>query len=323
MGSEAPAQLMSAGLLGSNELQKARADEWADLAIGHEWLTQFLSPHSRRAYAADVREFLRLCDIGSVEQLCNVTRGHVIGWRERLIAQGAGPATQRRKLAALASLFRFMCARGLVAVNPVLGVRRPAVGTYLGQTPALSDAQARALLDAPDTGTIKGKRDRAILALLLYQALRRAELCALNVGDLHTHRGQWRLTVHGKGGKLRQIAMHPEALRRVQEFLGASPRRPADSPMFLAVSNARGDGRLSAQGVYTCVVRRYGLPLGLTQLPWFGPHVMRTTAATQALEQGADLAAVQLWLGHASILTTRSYDRRELEGKAPALTVAY
>lgn len=286
-------------------------------------MTQFLSPHSRRAYAADVREFLQFRDISSEDEMFRVTRTQVVGWREHLNAQGASAATQRRKLAALGSLFRFLTERGLVAANPVLGVQRPPVGSYLGQTPALSEVQARALLDAPDADTTKGRRDRAILALLLYQALRRAELCALNVGDLHKHRGRWRLSVHGKGGKIRQLAVHPEAASRVEAYLLGAPRRQLSAPLFVALSNPRGDGRLSAQGVYSCVVRRYGLALGLNDLPWFGPHVMRTTAATQALEQGADLAAVQVWLGHASILTTRAYDRRELESHAPALAVAY
>ena len=63
------------------------------------------------------------------------------------------------------------------------GVKRPSVESYEGKTPALGDHQARALLDAPDATTLKGKRDRAILATLLYHALRRDELCKLRVKD--------------------------------------------------------------------------------------------------------------------------------------------
>jgi integrase len=73
------------------------------------------------------------------------------------------------------------------------------VDSYEGKTPALGDHQARALLNAPNGETLKGKRDRAILSTLLYHGLRREELCLLKVRDLTTRRGVQHLRVHGKG----------------------------------------------------------------------------------------------------------------------------
>jgi site-specific recombinase XerD len=289
-----------------------------------EWLAQFLSPHSRRAYAADVRDFLQFCQISSAAQLRSVQMAEVLAWRLYLQQQGAGAATQRRKLSALASLFRYLCERQWMTANPVQAVRRPVVQSYEGQTPALSEAEACALLEAPASGSIKGLRDRAILALLLFQGLRRGELVALNRGDVHRDRGRWRLRVRGKGGRMRQLPLHPQALERIQAYLVHRPTvASATSPLFLALRNARGDGRLSAQSIYSQVVRRYGADLGFSDLPWFGPHVMRATAATQALAQGADLATVQHWLGHASIQTTRAYDRRDRSPQVAALQLNY
>jgi len=320
----ATASALSAPILSSAiEAGQGRAQSLAQLSPEREWLALFQSPHSRRAYATDVHDFFALYGIESMQQLQSMGRTHVLGWRAQLQQGGASPATQRRKLAALASLFRHLGERGVVSHNPVQDVRRPPVTSYEGQTPALSDQQARELLDAPAASSSKGLRDRAILAMLLYQALRRSELCALNIGDLQMHRGQWRLRVQGKGGRLRMLPMHPLALERLRCYFDASAPRGAASPMFVALSNPRGDGRISAQGVYTNVVRKYGEALGLATMPWFGPHVMRTTAATQALEQGADLAAVQHWLGHASIQTTRGYDRREHALMAPTLGLRY
>lgn len=289
----------------------------------NEWLAQLVSPNSRRAYAADVRDFCVANAIRSLAELCAVRRAQVLSWRLQLQASGASSATQRRKLSALASLFAYLCERQLIDSNPVVGVRRPAVAGYQGQTPALSPAQATALLNAPDGSRPKGLRDRAILALLLYQGLRRSELSALNVSDLHQDRGAWRLRVQGKGQRIRMLPVNPEALARVQGYLASRSDLSRSAPMFLALRNARGDGRLSPQSVYSQVVRRYGAPLGLTDLPWFGPHVMRATAATQALEQGVDLGTVQHWLGHASIQTTRAYDRRDLAVTAMALKLDY
>ncbi len=116
--------------------------------------------------------------------------------------------TQRHRLAALSSLFEDLCERNAVTHNPVKGVQRPPVEGYEGKTPALGDHQARKLLDAPDTASLKGKRDRAILATLLYHALRRDELCRLKVKDArHERRGVAHLKVSGK----REDALRPVA----------------------------------------------------------------------------------------------------------------
>ena len=76
--------------------------------------------------------------------------------------------------------------------NPVKGVKRPPAESYEGKTPALGDHQARQLLDAPEGVSVKGKRDRVILATLLYHALRRDELCQLKVKDFGTNGAAWR-----------------------------------------------------------------------------------------------------------------------------------
>jgi site-specific recombinase XerD len=75
-----------------------------------------------------------------------------------------------------------------VTHNPVKGIKRPGVESQQGKTPALGDAQARALLDTPDASTLKGKRDRAILSILLYHGLRREELVKLKVKDYNQGR---------------------------------------------------------------------------------------------------------------------------------------
>jgi integrase len=85
-------------------------------------------------------------------------------------------------------------------------VKRPkSEESYEGKTPALGDGQAQALLDAPGTETLKGRRDRAILSVLLYHGLRREELCTLKVQDIHPRRGVLHLQVHGKRGKVHYL----------------------------------------------------------------------------------------------------------------------
>lgn len=126
-----------------------------------------------------------------------VTRAHVLAWRKVLEDRALSGATIRRKLAALSSLFEYLCEKNAVDFNPVRGAKRPKVDSNEGRTPALGDHQARALLDAPDPATHKGQRDRAMLAVLLYHGLRREELCLLTVRDIHDRRGVPHLRVHG------------------------------------------------------------------------------------------------------------------------------
>ena len=111
-------------------------------------------------------------------------------------------------------------------------VKRPKVDSYEGKTPALGDAQARQLLEAPPSDTLKGKRDRAILSVLLFHALRREELTQLLVKDFnHERRGVPHLRVHGKGGKLRYIPAHPNTLRLVGEYLAMAGHGADLTPM--------------------------------------------------------------------------------------------
>ncbi len=101
------------------------------------------------------------------DEFRKLTRAHVIAWGKQLEARALSPASVRRKLAALAALFDFLRDHNAITHKPVKGVARPKEGSQEGRTPAISDAQAKRLLDAPPNDTLKGKWDRAILAILL------------------------------------------------------------------------------------------------------------------------------------------------------------
>jgi site-specific recombinase XerD len=165
-----------------------------------EWFANIDNLRPRRAYRIDIHDFMGFVGIGRPEGFRTVTRAHVLAWRKDLEGRELSGTTIRRKLS---SLFEHLCDANAVTHNPVKGVKRPKVESYEGKTPALGDGQARALLDAPGAEAEKGKRDRAILSVLLYHGLRREELCALKVRDIHPRRGVLHLRVHGKGGKLR------------------------------------------------------------------------------------------------------------------------
>jgi len=299
----------------------------SDVPAETEWFANIKSLGTRRIYKIDIRDFMGFVGIVRPEEFRTVTRAHVIAYRDELLRRQLQGATIRRKLAALSSLFEYLCERNAVPVNPVKGVTRPKVDSYQGKTPALSDAQARHLLEAPKGNTLKAKRDRAILSILLYHALRRDELCQLLVRDIHERRGVKHLRIHGKGEKLRHVPLHPGSQERITEYLEAAGHvQLASSPLFRPVRNNRNGGRLdtglTADGIYQ-LIKFYGKKVGIG-VDRFGPHAARATAATNALDAGADIAKVQEWLGHANISTTRVYDHRKTRPEdSPVFKVKY
>ncbi len=293
-----------------------------------EWFANLDSDQTRRAYRSDLNEFMEFAGIVKPEQFRDITRAHVLAWRKTLEDRSLAASTLRRKLAALSSLYEYLCDRNAVAHNPVKGVKRPKVESQEGKTPALGDHQVRRLLNVPDATTLKGKRDRAILSVLLYHALRREELTTLKVKDFnHLRKGVPHLRVHGKGGKLRYVPTHVGTLTLIDDYLEAAGHRAdANGALFRPMHNRlAGNTRqaITPGSVYSEVVKKYLDHLGIKG-DNMGPHVMRATAATNALDNGADIAKVQEWLGHANISTTRIYDRRRMKPEdSPTFKVAY
>ena len=311
----------------SSILSAREYHELAQVPPEVEWFANIDNPRTRRAYRIDLQDFMRFVGINRPEEFRTVTRAHVLAWRKSLEQRELSGATIRRKLAALASLFEYLCDRNAVTHNPVKGVKRPRIESYEGKTPALGDHQARALLNAPAGDTLKCKRDRAILSTLLYHALRREELCKLKVKDIHLRRGVPHFRVHGKGSKMRYVPIHVGTLEFITDYLeAAGHREDIQGALFRPVkNNVSGSlqGTLTPHAVYASIVRHYGRKIGLEGAR-LGPHSLRATAATNALDHEADIAKVQEWLGHANISTTRVYDRRKMRPEdSPTFKVVY
>ncbi|MBL8473663.1 MAG: tyrosine-type recombinase/integrase [Rhodocyclaceae bacterium] len=296
----------------------------ADVPPEIEWFANLGNAATRRAYEAALADFMRFAGIARADEFRQVTRAHVIAWRDDLVGRGLGGSTVRHRLAALSSLFEYLCDKNAVTHNPVKGVRRPPVDSYEGKTPALGDHQARQLLAAPDGDGLKALRDRAILATLLYHGLRREELCRLKVKDAHhERRGVAHLKVSGKGGKTRYLPLHPAASGLIHDYLQAAGHsEDANGALFRPIRN-NVTGTLAKPMTPDAV---YKLVRGLSAALGFevGAHALRATAATNALDHQADIAKVQEWLGHANIATTRIYDRRKSRPEdSPTFKVEY
>src|SRR3984885_13255306 len=305
-------------------LTAAEFQKLADVPPEVEWFASISNAHTRRSYENAVKDFMRFAGIQRPEEFRTVTRAHLIAWRDELRRRGLGGSTIRHRLASLASLFEYLCEKNAVTHNPVKGVERPKTESGEGKTPAIGDHQARKLLAAPETDTLKSKRDRAILSTLLFHALRREELCKLKVKDArHERKGVPHLKVSGKGGKTRYLPLHPGTAALIHDYLEvAGHGTDENGALFRPIkNNTTGtlERAITADGVYK-LVRAYSALLGFE----IGAHALRATAATNALDHAADIAKVQEWLGHANISTTRIYDHRRTRPEdSPTFKVSY
>ena len=288
-----------------------------------QWFANPDSARTRRAYQNDLRALMAFTGINQPEEFRTVTRGHILAWRADLEKQSLAGASLPRLLRSTTTCEKptrsriTRCAASSVRRSRPAKARRRRWAT-----------RRRALLDAPPAHTLKGKRDRAILSVLLYHALRREELTKLRVKDFaQDRRGVPHLAVQGMGSKLRYSPAHPHALRLMAEYLASAGHgQEMDEPLFRRIRALKARAfasTLTPAAVYSEVVVHYMKQVGITGEN-MGPHALRATAATSVLEHQADIAKVQEWLGHASISTTRMYDRRGFRPEdSPSFKVAY
>ena len=316
-------------------LTNAQFQRLAELPAEVEWFSNLNNPRTIRAYREDVQDFVRFVGIEHPGEFRSVARAHVIAWRKELEDRNIGTAekpkrlsaaTLRRKLSALSSLFDHLCNVNAVTHNPVDGVARPKQGANEGTTPAISDGQAVALLIAPDAETLIGRRNRAILSVFLYHGLRCEELCRLTVRDIQERRGVKHFRIHGKRDKIRYVPIHTGTIEHITDYLAVSGHaEDLDGPLFRSVkkSGASSIRSLNGSAIYHQIIKKHATRAGIT-MTGFCVHSLRATAATNALENEADIAKVQEWLGHANISTTRLYDKRSTRPEdSPTLKVRY
>jgi integrase/recombinase XerD len=203
-----------------------------------EGLANITNPKTRRPYRIDVQEFSAFASLGGPAALRSVGRAYVSPGAKTSRPGGLSPSSIRRKLSALSSLFDYLCERNAVSGNPVDGVKRPMANGNEGSTQALGDAPARKLLEAPPGDTLKGVRDRAILAPCSITACAARSCAGCGSGTCRAARGVMHFRVRGKRGKTRFVPVHAMAQRLIEEYL-AGHGADAAGPVFRPVTNNR------------------------------------------------------------------------------------
>jgi site-specific recombinase XerD len=288
------------------------------------------SAATRAAYRADILAFVRYvgADTSVAEPtLLTATVGQIIAWRDTMIAKEAAPATIARRLSSIRTFFRFARAVGAAAINPAELVEGPRVEASRQRAPHLEARQARRLLAAPDTTTMRGLRDRAILGLLASSGLRRAEVAGLCLGDVRSEPGGLVVTVTGKGGRTRTVDVDRATADALVAYLATDGRTvgPGDGggPLFRPLRNPRGRGNLdkplSLRAINTMVSGYAAIADVRAQDGAVAPHALRRTYASVAIDRGASLETLRRSMGHADLRTTARYDKR----RESTLTVTY
>jgi site-specific recombinase XerD len=279
----------------------SRASDWRRLKA--LVLDSVSSPITKRVYNLGLDEFIEWY---GQEPRPGLTKATVNAWRGALEARGLGSVSINVRITAVRKLAAEAADNGLLAPELAAGISRvkgaKSKGVRVGNW--LSLRQAQALLNAPDTTTKKGLRDRAMLAILLGCGLRRSEVAALTLAHIQQRDNRWCIIdLMGKHGRVRTIPMPTWVKGAIDAWTSAADL--TEGPVLRRVN--RGD-QVQDVGMSEKVVwqllQQYAAAAGV---PGIAPHDLRRSCAKLCRAAGGELEQIQLLLGHASVQTTERY----------------
>jgi integrase len=260
------------------------------------------SPVTRQMYAKALDDFFAWWDRQGRPPFVRATVQAHRAWLEE---REYSPSTINQRLAAIRKLGREAALNGVLAPEIAAGIEQvPGIkqrGTRAGNW--LTREQAQALINLPDSDTRKGKRDRAVLALLIGCALRRSEAVGLAVNDMQQRDGRWVIPdLRGKHGRVRTVPVPAWVKTAVDDWTAAVGITEGRLLRSMNRHGAMIGDSLSGQAILA-LVRAYGAKIGVK----LQAHDARRTCAKLCRAAGGDLEQIQLLLGHNSIQTTERY----------------
>jgi site-specific recombinase XerD len=266
-------------------------------------LDSLRSPESKRGYRHAIDEFIQwYCS----EPRLSFSKVVVTRFRIALENRGFAAGTINGRLAAVRRLAYEAADAGLLSPELAAGIRRvkgvKKLGVRLGNW--LTAEEARRFWQVPDPSTLKGKRDRAILAVLLGCGLRRRELADLDFVHLQQREEHWAIVdLVGKGGHIRTVPMPDWVKATLDEWIAAAEL--SSGKLIRCVCRAgKCWGTRVTERVVWHVVKQYAAKVGLSRL---APHDLRRSCAKLCHSAGGELEQIQFLLGHVSVQTTERY----------------
>ena len=264
------------------------------------WLEDGLAENTLSAYRRDLTAFARWLHEQHRKDIDAAQAADIQDW---FVARHASSkaTTANRRLAALKRYYLWALRQGRVGADPCLTLKAAKQAARFPKT--LSEEQVDALLQAPDDGTPRGLRDRAMLETLYATGLRVSELVGLNLLDVNLNEGVVRVNM-GKGGKDRLVPLGQEAAHWIERYLAEARPALLGSRRCDALFVTARAAPMTRQSFWL-IVRKHALQADI-HVP-LSPHVVRHAFATHLLNHGADLRVVQMLLGHSDISTTQIY----------------
>jgi site-specific recombinase XerD len=266
-------------------------------------LNSLRSPESQRGYQHAIDEFIAwYCS----EPRLSFNKTVVTRYRIHLESRQLAPGTINVRLASVRRLAYEAADSGLLSPELATGISRvkgaKRLGVRLGNW--LTPEEGRLLWQLPNVGTLKGKRDRAILAVLLGCGLRRRELAHLTIDHLQRREEHWAIVdLLGKGGHVRTVPVPDWVKHTIDEFVIAAG--VTSGKLFRCVCRAGiAWSDTMTEKVVWHVVKEYAEKLGLSKL---APHNLRRSCARLCHAAGGELEQIQFLLGHVSVQTTLKY----------------
>ena len=265
--------------------------------IDSVWMEKGLSKNTLSAYRQDLFNFSSWLKGSKLESVDKIKLLEYLAYR---LKQGYSTRSTARTLSSLRAFYAFLVGKSVIVDNPTSKIDSPKLGHSLPKI--LSEEDVEKLIKAPDTKTLIGLRDRAMLELLYACGLRISELIKLDILDLNVRQGL--VKVMGKGDKERLVPMGEESLDWISLYLsyGRSLLLKNNQSPYLFLSN-RGKGMTRQTFWYR--IKKYAIKAGVDES--LSPHTLRHAFATHLINHGADLRTVQLLLGHTSLSTTQIY----------------
>lgn len=265
-------------------------------------LERGLSKNTLSAYLSDIRKFSGWLNANDLI-LLETQREHLLGYLAYLSEQKLSARSVARVLSTLRRFFAFLVREGHMLHDPTALIESPKLGRSLPHT--LSEADVERLLQAPNTSTTLGIRDRTMLEVLYACGLRVSELVELRIEQINRNQGVVR--VWGKGNKERMVPIGEEALWWLDSYAKSArqdllPAKNGSTCPHMFLSNR---GCAMTRQTFWHAIRKYARQAGIhTKL---SPHTLRHAFATHLVNNDADLRVVQLLLGHSDLSTTQIY----------------
>jgi integrase/recombinase XerD len=260
-----------------------------------------LAQNTLESYERDITQYLEFVEKSGITQLQDTKKITIQNYLLQLKKLGRASSSITRSMVSIRSFYQFLVRERMLDLDPSLNMESPRLVKRLPKV--LSIQEVETLLEAPETNTAYGMRDKAMLELLYATGIRVSELVNLNAG--HVNLGMGFVRCIGKGSKERIIPLGRIAAKWLNEYLQIMRRQllresKLDDALFI---NHLGT-RLTRQGFWK-IIKKYGREAHI--LKEITPHTLRHSFATHLLDNGADLRAVQEMLGHADISTTQIY----------------